>query len=371
MKKKAITDTFRKFKPTRLFFKQRSSKKGLPPGTLVHIGERYDHPIRFTVFAYNEEALIEETLATIEDALDLANRSEGIFWLNIDGVHQVEIFEKLGQYFKLHPLLLEDVVNTSQRPKVEDYTDQLYIVLKTLDGSGNGDPPVDLEQLSLILGKNFVISIQERVGDAFDSIRERLRVKKGRIRQSGADYLAYALMDAIVDHYFTVLATIADDIETLEEHFEKEEPDQVIVHVHQLKRMMIVLRKSIWPVSEITSQLLRQETTLIQKETAFFLRDVHDHVLQLIDSMTMFRDILTNITEITVANASNKLNDVMKVLTVIATIFIPLTFIAGVYGMNFRYMPELEWRYGYPVAMGFMIGVGLFLLYLFKRKNWL
>jgi magnesium transporter len=293
-----------------------------------------------------------------------------VTWINIDGLHQIEILEKIGECYGLHPLVLEDILNTDQRPKMEDYSNYIYIVLKMLD-QGNKSNEIATEQISLILGPNFVFSFQEKEGDVFDPIRERIRNGKGRIRKMGADYLAYALLDSIVDNYFIILEKLSEKIEYLEEKLITRPTPETLQTIHHIKREMIFLRKAIWPLREVIGGLERNESSLIKESTKIYLRDIYDHTIQTIDTIETFRDMVSGMLDIYLSSVSNRLNSVMKVLTIIATIFMPLTFLAGIYGMNFKYMPELEWGWGYPVLWLIMIGIGIFMLAYFKKKNWL
>jgi magnesium transporter len=349
--------------------KKRSKKAGFPPGTLVHIGEKKTETLRITIMDYEEASSQEREIKTIEECL-LFKDKPTVTWINIDGLHQIEILEKLGECYGLHPLVLEDILNTDQRPKMEDYGDYIYIVLKMLD-QGNKSNEIVTEQISLILGPNFVFSFQEKEGDVFDPIRERIRNGKGRIRKMGADYLAYTLLDSIVDDYFIILEKLGEKIEFLEEKLVTRPKPETLQTIHHLKREMIFLRKAVWPLREMISGLERNESSLIKESTRIYLRDVYDHTIQTIDTIETFRDMVSGMLDIYLSSVSNRLNSVMKVLTIIATIFMPLTFLAGIYGMNFKYMPELEWRWGYPFIWLIMIGIGTFMLVYFKKKNWL
>ena len=349
--------------------KKRSKKAGLPPGTLVHIGERKAEIPKITIMDYSETLFQEKEVKTIEECF-LFKDTPTITWINIDGLHQVEILEKLGECYGFHPLVLEDILNTDQRPKVEDYGEYLYIVLKMLDQS-NQSNEILTEQMSLILGPSFVISFQEREGDVFDSIRERIRTGKGRIRKMGADYLTYSLLDSIVDNYFIVMEKLGEKIEFLEEELVKRPIPETLQTIHHLKREMIFFRKAVWPLREVIGSLERGELPLVKETTRIYLRDVYDHTIQVIDTIETFRDMVSGMLDIYLSSVSNRLNAVMKVLTIIATIFMPLTFIAGIYGMNFKYMPELEWKWGYPMVWLVVIGIGVFMLIYFKKKRWL
>jgi len=349
--------------------RKRSEKTGLPPGTLVHVGERKTEKVRIRILDYDETQFEEKEAKTIEECFPFKDKPT-VTWINMDGIHQVEIIEKLGSYFGLHPLLLEDILNTEQRPKMEDYGDYIFIVLKMLY-SGEEKDKIEAEQVSLILGTNFVISFQEREGDVFDPIRDRIRKKKGRIRKAGADYLTYALLDAIVDNYFIILENIGETIEDTEQQLATNPGPETLQLIRALKKEMIFLRKSIWPLREVVSGLERSESSLIHESTGAYLRDVYDHTIQIIDTVESYRDMISGMLDIYLSSMSNRMNEVMKVLTIFASIFIPLTFIAGIYGMNFKFMPELEWYWGYFAVWGFMAAVGISLVAYFRRKKWL
>jgi magnesium transporter len=293
-----------------------------------------------------------------------------VSWINVDGLHDIEIIQQVGDCQGLHPLVLEDILNTDQRPKLEDYGDYLYIVLKMLYKQEGGG--ISTEQVSLVLGSNFVISFQEGIkGDVFNPVRERLRSGKGRIRGMGADFLAFSLMDAIVDNYFVVLEEVEERIEALEEEVVASPSAKTVQKLHRLKRDMIFLRKAVWPLREVLAALTRRESKLITEAVVVYLRDVYDHTIQVIDSIETSRDLLAGMLDIYLSSISNRTNEVMKVLTIIATIFMPLTFIVGLYGMNFKYMPELEWRWGYPAVLLLMVLTTIAMLIYFRRKKWL
>jgi len=267
-------------------------------------------------------------------------------------------------------LVLEDVVNTDHRPKFEEYDEYYYSIVKMLTYDDK-KKEINSEQVSFILGKNYLITFQEIEGDVFDSIRERLRKNKGRVRREDSGYLCYTLMDSIVDNYFSVLETIADETEQLEDILLKNADSSVLQRIHQLKRQLIFMRKSVWPLREILGSIDRLESDLIKSGSKLFFRDVYDHTIHIIDTVENLRDIVTGMLDIYLSTVSNRMNEVMKVLTIIATIFIPLTFLAGIYGMNFQYMPELSWKFGYPMALGAMGLVGIIMLVFFRRKKWL
>ena len=348
---------------------KRSQKIGLPPGTLVHIGEEKVENTKITILDYDEAQFEEKQAKTIEECFPFKDKPT-VTWINIDGIHDVEIIEKLGGQFGLHLLLLEDIVNTEQRPKMEDYGDYIFIVLKMLY-FGNKNDEIKAEQVSLVLGSNYVISFQEREGDVFEPVRDRIRKAKGRIRKAGADYLAYALLDAVVDNYFTILENVGEKIEDTEQQLTTDPSPKTLQLIHRLKKEMIFLRRSIWPLREVVSGLERCESPLIQESTRAYLRDIYDHTIQIIDTVESSRDMISGMLDIYLSSISNKMNEVMKVLTIFASMFIPLTFIAGIYGMNFAYMPELSWRWGYFAILGVMAIVGISMLLYFRRKKWL
>jgi magnesium transporter len=350
-------------------YRKRVRKAGLPPGTMVFDGERKVEKTRITIFDYDEANLQEKEVQTVEECFPFKDEPT-VTWVNIDGVHDVEIVEKIGEHFGIHPLVQEDIVHTGQRPKMEDFDDYLFIVIKMLFYDDEKDE-ISAEQVSLLIGDNYVISFQEKEGDVFEPVRERLRTRKGRIIKQGADYLAYALLDTIVDSYFSILEKTGDRIELLEEELITEPSPGTVGIIQRMKREMIFLRKSIWPLREVIASLERDESPLIRESTNVFLRDVYDHTIQVIDTVEALRDMIGGMLDIYLSSVSNRMNEVMKVLTIIATIFIPLTFIAGVYGMNFENMPELRVPWAYPVVWVVMGVVGLLMVLFFRRKRWL
>jgi magnesium transporter len=349
--------------------KKSSKKAGLSPGSLVHIGDKKIDQTRLTLMNYDPEQLQEKALPTVEASFAYKD-TPPVTWINVDGLHEVEVIEKIGLHFGIHPLVLEDIVNTAQRPKAEEFEDYIYVVLKMLDI----DPAlghIATEQVSLILGPHFLISFQEREGDVFNYVRERIRKARGRIRKSGCDYLAYALMDTVVDHYFVILEKLGEKIEQLEEELLENPTPRMLEDIHHLKREIIVFRRQVWPLREVLNSLIKGQAALIQETTHIFLRDVYDHTIQVIDTIESFRDVLSGLSDLYLSTVSNRMNEVMKVLTIIATIFIPLTFIAGIYGMNFEYMPELKWRWSYPLLWAVLIAIFISMVIWFKRKKWL
>ncbi|MBU1162071.1 MAG: magnesium/cobalt transporter CorA [Proteobacteria bacterium] len=351
------------------FIKKQLRKAGASPGTLIHIGEQKVDETRITLIDYDEEHLQERVLDGIEEAFPLKDLPT-VTWINIDGLHQLDIIEKVGQHFNIHPLVLEDIVNTGQRPKTEEFEDLIFVVLKMLHYNENSEK-ITSEQFSLVLGSNFLITFQEIQGDVFKTVRERIRKSKTRIRKAGCDYLAYALIDAIVDHYFLILEKLGEKIEALEEDLLENPSPETLQTLHEMKREMIYLRKQIWPIREIINSLVKSESSLIQEQLHVYFRDVYDHTIQIIDTIESYRDILAGMLEIYLSTLSNKMNEVMKVLTIIATIFIPITFIAGVYGMNFKFMPELEWRWGYVMVWAIIVVAAGIMIGFFKKKQWL
>jgi magnesium transporter len=348
--------------------RKRSKKAGLPPGTLVYIGDEKVRESKITVIDYDEAHVQEIEAGAVEECFSFKEKPT-VTWINVEGIQQVAVIQRLGDCYGLHPLVMEDILNTDQRPKMEDYGDYLYIVLKMLDYRENR---IEVEQVSLILGPNFVISFQEgKKGDAFDPIRERIRKGKGRQRKTGADYLSYALIDATVDNYFIVLEKLGERIEFIEDALITSPTAGTLQEIHRLKREMIFLRKAVWPLREVIGGLERGESSLIHEGMRVYLRDVYDHTIQIMDAIETFRDMLSGMLDIYLSSISNRLNAVMKVLTIITTIFMPLTFLAGIYGMNFKHMPELEWRWGYPAVLVLMLGIGVFMLIYFKKKKWL
>jgi len=350
-------------------FRRASNKVGLPPGTLVHIGEKKMEKTGISIIDYDESQFEEQRVDAIEQCFPFKDKPT-VTWINIDGIHEAEIIEKIGKHFEIHPLVLEDIMNSGQQPKAEDLEQYVFVILKMLSYDEE-TKEIKPEQVSLILGPNFVITFQEREGDVFNPIRDRIRKAKGRIRRMKADYLAYRLIDTIVDHYFIVLEKLAERIESLEEELVTNPTPETLQTIHALKRELIFLRRSVWPLREAVISLERGESALIHESTGIYLRDVYDHTIQVIDTVETFRDMVSGMLDVYLSSISNKMNEVMKVLTIIATIFIPLTFVAGVYGMNFKYIPELEWPWGYAACLILMGIIALVMVLYFRRKRWL
>ena len=357
------------------FIKRVSKTIGMAPGSLVYVGEKkLEKPI-ISIIDYDQENFKEKPAENIEECFPF-KESPTVTWININGLNDTDIISKIGGHFDIHHLILEDIMNTSQRPKFEESDNHIFIVLKMLyfDEKEN---ETKAEQVSLILGPNWVISFQEKEGDVFNPIRERIRSSKGRVRKSGADYLAYLLLDAIVDNYFIILERLGEKIEGMEDELVAHPTPEKLQTIQSLKRDMIFLRKSVWPLREIISGLQRTESDLIQDSTTVYMRDLYDHTIQVIDTIESLRDMVSGMLDIYMSSISNKMNEVMKVLTIIATIFIPITFVAGIYGMNFNpeasilNMPELNWPFGYIFAWAIMISIAFSMLCYFRRKKWL
>ncbi len=345
-----------------------AGKAGLPPESLVHIGRDYGGTAKVRVLDY-DAAGAQERAADDIAGLAALRASNAVTWISVDGLHNVGLIEKIGAAFAIHPLVLEDILNTHQRPKQEDYGDYLYIVLQAFvleqDGTMAG------EQVSLIVGDGYVLSFQESNRELFKAVRERINSGKGRIRREGADYLAYSLLDTMVDNYFVILEDLGERLEDLEDTLVTRPGQGTLQDIHFLKREMLFFRKAVWPLREVIGALSRGESPLIRQATLPYFRDAHDHTIQVIDTIETDRDILSGMLDIYLSSVSNRLNEIMKVLTIISTIFIPLTFLAGVYGMNFRHMPELEWEYGYPAVWAVMVLAGLVMVRFFRKRRWL
>ncbi len=344
-------------------------KAGLPPGTLVYMGEKEHLPAKITIIHYRDTDYVENEYDAFTDCLPL-DHQDGVTWINFSGISQVKNLEKLGECFNIHSLVLEDILDVEQRPKIEDYEDYLYIALKTINLTSEAEA-IESEQVSLILGPHYIISLHEGDGDLFAPIRERLIRGKGRIRKMGADYLAYAIIDLIVDNYFVALETFSDKVEFLEDEVVIRPTPQTLREVHRFKNDMIMLRKSLWPLREVIARLERRESPLISDSLIMYFKDVYDHTIIAIEEVETYRDILSGMLDIYLSSISNRLNQIMKVLTIIATIFMPLTFITGLYGMNFQNMPGLRWQYGYWGAVGIMVLITASMLLYFRKKRWI
>lgn len=348
---------------------------GMPPGTLQYVGRESTAQVVVTVLEYNEFDY-SETRHTDVEAEMLNVRNGMMRWINVEGVHNTELVEKIGKIYDIHPLTLEDIVNTNQRPKFEEYDKYLVNIMKMIyedETVKKGDDIFVAEQLSiLIMNKRTVISFQEADGgDVFDIIRTRIRQGKGRIRKAGADYLAYCLIDAVVDSYFVVLEHFGDEMEKMEDALLGNPKQEMIRRLYDLKRQMIYLRKAVWPMRDLVNNIERSESELMTPATLVYLRDAQDHIVRVIDTVETYRDLLSGMIDLYMTSQSNRMNEVMKTMTIITTIFVPLTFIVGVYGMNFDFMPELQTEFGYYVVWLIMIIIVVCLFIFFRVKKWL
>ena len=342
---------------------------GQAPGTVVYVGNKQASELFVDVFNYSKELFQELELKTIEEAFTYKN-TDTVSWVNVNGLRHVETLKTIGSFYDLHPLLIEDIANTHQAAKLDDYDTHLFIVLKMLRLSETQE--LVYEHVSLVLGKNYVLSFQEADGDVFDGIRNRLRIATTKIRTLGEDYLLYALMDAVVDHYFYCIESIGEKIEALEERlFDSKDKHNWVFQLQQLKKEILKMRRAIFPLREVILRIEKSEHRLISKHTQLYLRDLYDHINQITDNLESYREMAWGLLEMYMSTVSNTMNEIMKVLTIIASIFIPLTFLAGIYGMNFEYIPELQYKYGYFVLWGVMAVIFVGLLYYFKRKRWL
>jgi magnesium transporter len=345
-----------------------ANRVGLPPGTLPVNDAPADLSVLITVIDYDATHFQEKTVDKISECFPFRD-TETVTWINVDGLGNPKLIEDLGKCFTIHPLILEDLFNTGQRPRMEDQDQYIYLNLKMLTYLA-ASKTIKIEHISMVIGKNFLISFQEDIGDIFDPVRERIR-KEGRIRKFGPDYLAYALIDIIVDNYFVVMENLEEQVEGLEEELVTNPTPASLHKINQLKKDMIFLRKSVWPLREMINNLERSESTLIQESTRIYLRDVYNHTIQVIDTLETFRDMVSGMIDIYLSGLSYKMNEIMKVLTLIATIFIPLTFVVGLYGMNFRNMPEIQWEYGYYAVLGLMVVMVAVMLTYFRKKKWI
>jgi magnesium transporter len=347
---------------------------GTPPATLISRARRDDRPPLITLIQYDADSIFEGQFETVEDLMQRFDSSM-VNWINLDGLHDVDLLRRLAQQFNIHPLALEDVLNTTQRPKVEQYSDHFFIVSEMIYEEANGR--IALEQLSIFLGSSFVLTIQEESEhDVFEQVRSRLRAGRGYARKMKSDYLAYALLDATVDQFYPIIETLGELIETIEEELLDKPSRETLRKLYEAKRLLLQLRRTAWPQREIFNTLIRDDSGLILKETQIFLRDCYDHTAQLIDILESYRDLTTGLMDVYLSSLGFRTNEIIRVLTVISSIFIPLTFFAGVYGMNFNTeypwnMPELNWPFGYLLCLGVMACIAVAMIVFFKRKNWL
>ncbi len=351
------------------FFKKREATKGQSPGALIFIGNQKVENIRLRVIDYDQAQLKEDELKHIADGAEF-KQTKTVTWINVDGLHDLSIMKEIGQTFDLHPLLVEDILNTGQRPKLEVFDNCLFIVLKMIRYDKEKQMIVN-EQLSMVLGDTFLLTFQEQPGDVFEPVRERIRNQKGRIRGSGIDYLAYALLDTVVDNYIFIIEHLGEKIEDIEEEVLERADAGVMEKINMFKREMNFLRKSVRPAREAIIQLSKLDSELIREQTIPFLKDLQDLITHAAEAIDTYRDMLSDQLNLYNSVISNRMNDIMKVLTIFAAIFIPLTFIAGIYGTNFEYLPELHFKYSYFIFWGVMITVAIAMLLFFKKKKWL
>jgi magnesium transporter len=348
-------------------FRKKSKKSGLPPGTPAYVGEKKPKDTQIMIIEYDEENLLEKEVKTIEECRQFKESSK-VTWIRVIGLKQIQLLEQLGKHFKIHPLVVEDILNTTQRPKIEDYGDYLFMVVKNVDYT---EDEVGSNQVSIILGSDFVISFQEQQEVIFEPIIDRIRNNRGIIRRMKNDFLAYAILDAVLDNYFVAIEKISDQIEVIEDELISNPVQDTLHGIYRLKQNIIALRKSIWPFREVVSRMERSRYALIDEKLLIYIRDIYDHSIQVMETVETYRDMLSGMLDIYLSSVSNRMNEVMKVLTIIATIFIPLTLIVGIYGMNFRFMPELDIPIAYPLVWLSMLVVGLVLVVFFRRKRWI
>ncbi|HEY3251850.1 MAG TPA: magnesium/cobalt transporter CorA [Ignavibacteria bacterium] len=364
--KKYITKPYVKF---RKLFRKKKKAPGSPPGTLVFTGEKKRDKVIINLIDYKGNVVNERIINDPGECIQ-CNEPDTISWIDVEGLHDVPLIQKLGESLKLHPLVMEDILNVEQRSKMEEYDNYVYIVLKMFHIHKDSMEIIP-EQVSIILSKNYVVTFQEGIeGDTFHEVRERIRNNKGVITKMTSDYLVYTLIDSIIDSYFTMLEMLGEKIEDLEEELINNPEKSTLTKIYTLKREMLYLRKTVWPLREAISRLERGESELITRNTHIYLRDVYDHTINVLDTLETYRDMLSGMLDIYLSSISNKLNETMKYLALISTIFIPMTFIASIYGMNFDFIPELHWPHGYWFAMGLMLTVGLGFLIYFKKKKW-
>ena len=350
-------------------FKKYAQKVGMPPGSLVYIGEERTESVQITVAHYNETHFHEAEVQTIQECLHFRD-SETVTWIHINGIHETEIIEEIGAHFGVNLLVLEDLMSPTQLPKIEVYEDHVFIILKNLDYDA-ASLSVFREQISLIIGEDYVISLQEEPRKIFTPIRSRLQNTNSRLRKMRADYLAYALIDVIIDHYFIVLEQLSDQIEAIEEKAITNPTSEVLRNINILRREFRMLRRPVLPLRDVINEVLGGEIALFSQDTHLYFRDVYDHLIQVIHTLETFRIAVSELFDTYTSAVSHRMNEIMKVLTLVATIFIPLTFIAGIYGMNFKFMPELEVPWGYPAVLLVMVGIGMVMFLYFKFKKWL
>jgi magnesium transporter len=346
-----------------------SKKSGLAPGTLVHVGEVHEHPHSIIVTNYNQASLEQRTIDSIKELLPY-KITDSVTWVMVEGLKEVAIIDAIGQYFDIHPLVLEDILNTHQRTKFEEYPDYLYFVLKVVS-LGKGSFNIEYEQISILVLKSFVFTFMEKPDGLFKPILNRLANEDSHLRNAGSDYLAYMIMDAVVDEYFTLQDAFDEQIELIEDELLIQPSVDTLMTIQKIRRELIFLRKTVSPLRELLAAIRRSESPLFDERTKRYFADIYDHSIRIIEAVESYRELISGMLDIYLSSVSNKMNETMKFLTVFASIFIPLTFIAGVYGMNFEYMPELRWKWSYPTLWAVFIGTAVSLLIYFKKKKWL
>lgn len=351
--------------------RKRATKVGQAPGTPIYTGKKTDKAPKITVITYDKQNAAMATGNRLENCLP-EKKPAGISWVNIEGLNDIAVVNQIAQQFKLHPLTVEDILNIEQRPKVEEFEGYLFVTLKVLHLQNDKKSIFSIKQLSIVIGKDFVLSFEELESTLFNALQTRLLGDPNqRMRQQGSDYLAYRLIDIIVDQYFVVLEAIGDQIEKVEERIISRPTQQHARTIYRLKRQMLILRKAIWPMREALSHLMHCEDDIISKFTRVYLRDIYDHTVQAIDSLETSREMLSSMLDMYLSSLTNRMNEVMKTLTIIATIFIPITAIASIYGMNFSDMPGMHWRWGYEIVMGIMVLVAVLMIVYFRKKKWI
>lgn len=356
-------------KSKRIFKQKNAGKAGKPPGTLIYLGQNKDVKIQIDVVEYNQEFIKDYSLSDFSDGLDL-QKENSITWVNITGLHNIQLIEELGKIANIHPLTLEDLLNVNQRPKIDIFHTYVYIVFQALKFDEEHHT-VDTEQISLILGKNFVLTFLEKPSNIFDALLNRMRNKTGKTRMNGADYLTYGILDIVVDEYYDVIEKIGERIEVIEETLMVHPHKMEIQNIYSLKRELLELRRAAWPIRDIITKLDKNEIDLISEKTSLYLRDLYDHSIQIIETAEIYRDLTSGLADMYLSSTSNRLNEIIKVLTILSSIFIPLTFIVGVYGMNFKNMPELNMTYGYYICLGAMFVLAIIMLFYFKFRKWI
>lgn len=372
LKKSKRSLAFIPFSPIRIYNNESvvpRSKVGIAPGTAIYTGEITGKEIGIKLFKYDKKECQEEELSP-DFELEKYFQTDKIHWLNIEGLYNTKLIDRVCKYFDIHSLIIEDILNTQQRSKIDEHASYIFIVMKMLNYN-LADKKIEQEQMSLLIAKGVVLSFQELPGDVFNPIRERIRQNKGKVRGSGADYLAYLLLDAVIDNYFLLLEQIGDSLEEIEVKVLTNPEKSLVSEIHQLRQWILLLRKSIWPLRDIVNGLQKSEGQVFDKSLSIYLRDLYDHSIEIMDIVETYRDMISSLMDLYLSTISNKMNEIMKVLTMISTIFIPLGFMAGIYGMNFKYMPELSWKYGYPVALAVMAILVVGFIIFFKKRKWI